>query len=103
MAEDQTRMNGSGMTAAQPTDEMVERVGAAAAKVAVIQDTYAATVETEPAEDAREALASQARMEAERAIDAQGLSVHDYNAVLLAAEQDPGLEQRLVDAARRVL
>ena len=103
MAEFDTHANGGGMSSGQLTDDMVERVGAAAAKVALIQDSYAATVQTEPAPEARNALATQARMEAEQAIDEQGISVDDYNAVLTAAEHDPGLESRLVDAARRSL
>jgi hypothetical protein len=48
-------------------------------------------------------LASRARADAEHAIDEQGLSISDYNAVLTAAETDQDLEQRLLDAAREVL
>jgi hypothetical protein len=103
MTEFETHANGRGMASGQLTDDVVERVGAAAAKVAVIQDSYAATIQTEPAVAARDALATQARMEAEQAIDEQGISVDDYNAVLTAAEHDPDLESRLVDAARRSL
>src|SRR3954453_18634336 len=99
MAEFQTQAEGVG----EPSEELVERVGAAAAKVAVIQDSFAATVQSETAPEARNALATQARMEAERAIDEQGLSLDDYNAVLTAAENAPELERRLVDAARRSL
>jgi len=86
-----------------PSDELVERVGAAAAKVALIQDSLAATAQTATAPEARNALATQARIDAEQAIDEQGLSVEDYNAVLTAAENDPDLQRRLVDAARRSL
>jgi hypothetical protein len=83
--------------------DMVGRVGAAAGLVARIQRDYAMQAEAEPAQDARQALASQARAAAARVIDEQGLSVHDYNAVLSAAEGDEDLERRLVDAALEVL
>jgi hypothetical protein len=83
--------------------EMVTRVGSAAGLVARIQQDYAMQVEAEPAEEAREALATRARAAAERVIDEQGITVQDYNAVLTAAEHDEDLERRLLDAAREVL
>jgi 3-oxoacyl-[acyl-carrier-protein] synthase III len=85
------------------SQDIVTRVGWAAGRVARIQQDYAMQAEAETAADAREALASQARAAAERAIDEQGISVHDYNMVLTAAETDQDLEQRLLDAAREVL
>jgi hypothetical protein len=83
--------------------DMVTRVGTAAGRVARIQQDFAMQAETETATDARDALASQARAAAERTIDEQGISVQDYNRVLSAAETDPDLEQRLLNAAREVL
>jgi hypothetical protein len=83
--------------------EMVTKVGSAAGHVARIQQDYALQAEAETAADAREALANDARAEAERVIDEQGISIQDYNAVLAAAEEDEELERRLLDAAREVL
>jgi 3-oxoacyl-[acyl-carrier-protein] synthase III len=85
------------------SQDMVTRVGSAAGRVARIQQDYAMEAEAETATEAREALASRARAAAERAIDEQGISIQDYNAVLSAAETDQDLEQRLLDAAREVL
>ncbi|WP_428538837.1 DUF4168 domain-containing protein [Rhodopila sp.] len=85
------------------SQDMVTRVGSAAGRVAKIQQDYATQAESETAADAREALASRARAAAEQVIDEQGISIDDYNAVLTAAEGDPDLEQRLLDAAREVL
>ena len=82
---------------------MVTRVGSAAGRVARIQQDYATQAEAETEEDARERLAMNARAAAEQAIDEQGISVQDYNTVLSAAETDPDLERRLLDAAREVL
>ena len=84
-------------------DDMVTRVGTAAGHVARIQQEYAMQAEAETATDAREALASDARAAAERAIDEQGISVEAYNAVLNAAEENQDLEQQLLAAAREVL
>ena len=81
------------------SEDMVTRVGSAAGLVARIQQEYAMQAESETAADAREALASTARAEAERVIDEQGISIQDYNAVLTAAENDEDLERRLLEAA----
>jgi hypothetical protein len=83
--------------------DMVARVGSAADQVARIQQDYAVQAEAEPAEDAREMLAAKARADAKRVLDDQGLSIQDYNAVLTAAETDPELEGRLLDAAREAI
>jgi hypothetical protein len=83
--------------------DMVAKVGAAAGRVARIQQEFAMQAEAETATEAREALASHARAAAERAIDEQGISIDDYNSVLTAAENDEELEGRLLDAAREVL
>jgi hypothetical protein len=85
------------------SQDMVTRVGSAAGLVARIQQDYATRAESEPEDNVRQAMASQARADAERVIDAQGISIQDYNAVLTAAETDQDLERRLLDAAREVL
>jgi Domain of unknown function (DUF4168) len=84
-------------------DEMVVKVAVAAGKVSQIQQAFTAQAKSTAAPEARNALANQARMEAEQAIDDQGLSIDEYNAVLTAAEHDEALERRLVDAVREVL
>ena len=88
---------------AQPDDDIVTRVGAAAGRVARIQQEFTVQSRAEPEPEVRETLARRARADAERVIDEQGLSVEDYNAVLTAAETDETLEQRLLEAAREVL
>lgn len=85
------------------SQDMVTRVGSAAGLVARIQQDYATQAEAEPTEEARESLAISARTAAERVFCEQGISVHEYNAVLTAAEHDQDLERRLLDAAREVL
>jgi hypothetical protein len=83
--------------------DMVTKVGWAAGRVARIQQEYAMQAEAEAVTEARDALANKAREAAEQAIDAQGITVQDYNTVLTAAGTDPDLEERLLTAAREVL
>jgi len=84
-------------------EDLVTKVGSAAGHVARIQQEYAVQAEAEQGEQARQALASKARADAERVIDEQGISIQDYNAVLSAAETDEELERQILDAAREVL
>jgi hypothetical protein len=84
-------------------DELINKVAAAAGRVAQIQQAFSTQAEATSAPEARNALAIQARTQAEQAIDDQGLSIDDYNAVLTAAETDHELERRLVDAVREGL
>jgi Domain of unknown function (DUF4168) len=103
MASFQTNAPGDAQPGSRVGDDMVNRVGVAAGKVALIQQEFAMQAQAETEPDAREALATRARADAERAIDEQGLSIQDYNAVLTAAETDQDLEQRLLEAAREVM
>lgn len=83
--------------------ELVTKVGSAAGRIAGIQREYAKQAETETAPGAREAVANRIQEAAEQVLDEQGITVQDYNSVLSAAEGDPDLERRLLDAARKAL
>jgi hypothetical protein len=85
------------------SQDMVEKVGAAVGKVALIQREFAENVERKGPMANRDALAAQADKAVVDAIDALGISVEDYNAVVSAAEGDAELEERLIEAARAVL
>ncbi len=85
------------------SQDMVEKVGAAVGKVALIQQEFAESVDRKGPAGDREALATQADQAAVDAIDSLGISVEDYNAVVSAAEGDADLEERLIEAARAVL
>jgi hypothetical protein len=103
MASFQSTHSGDTQPDVTMAEDMVTRVGAAAGRVARIQQEFAMQAQTEAEPEAREALAGQARADAERVISEQGLSIEDYNAVLTAAETDQDLEERLLNAAREVL
>jgi hypothetical protein len=100
MALFQTPQSGGTQPGRSLPDELVNKVAAAAGRVAQIQHDYTVQAEATSAPEARNVLANQARMEAEQAIDDQGISVEEYDAVLSAAETDQELEDRLVDAVR---
>jgi hypothetical protein len=103
MASFQTTQLGGTQPADHLSDELVTKVAAAAGRVAQIQQDFTIQADATPAPEARNALATQARLEAEQAIDDAGLSIEDYNSVLVAAENDEELERRLVEAVREGL
>jgi ribonucleotide reductase beta subunit family protein with ferritin-like domain len=109
MANTETRFSGqSGFSdGAQPhyqvSEDMILKVGTAVGRVALIQQAFAERMHSESRQAVQQDLADQAQQEAVAAIDAEGLSIEDYNAVVTAAEGDPGLEKQLLSAARAVL
>lgn len=103
MATSPTTWWTSGAAGAAVSDDMVQKVGVAVGKVALIQQSYAERLDAEPAAAARQALAEQAQQEAVAAIDAVGVSLDDYHAVVTAADGDPALEERLLASARAAL
>jgi hypothetical protein len=100
MASFQTARSGATQPGSDLPDELIDKVAAAAGRVAQIQHAFTLQADATTAPQARSALATQARMEAEQAIDDQGISIDDYNAVLSKAENDGELEERLVAAVR---
>jgi hypothetical protein len=103
MATSQTSISNGRQADMQVPEDMVLKVGAAVGRVALIQQAYAERMHAEGQQAMQQDLADQAQQEAVAAIDAEGLSVDDYNAVVTAAENDPVLEKRLLTAARTVL
>jgi hypothetical protein len=84
-------------------DEVVTKVGAAAGKVAMIQQEFNARAEAGSDGDDRQELAAEAQRAAINAISEEGITVDEYNNVLRAAEGDSDLEQRLLAAAREAI
>lgn len=81
-------------------EDMVTKVGAAVGHVAMIRQDYTQRVQAASTDDEREQLADQAQQAAVKAIGDQGITVSDYNRVVTAAEGNPDLENRLLQAAR---
>ena len=91
-------MSGTTPNARVP-DETVARTGAALRRVAEIHNVYAPKVEAAPTPDERTRLSSQATDAARKAISDQGLTVEQYNEVVVAAQDNTELEERLLEAA----
>lgn len=95
--------SGDAQQSGMVSDEVVTKVGAAAGKVAMIQQEFNARAEAGSGGDDRQELAAQAQRAAIDAISEEGITVDEYNTVLRAAEGDSDLEQRLLAAARQAI
>jgi phage-related tail protein len=102
----QQQMNAAGASssgmAAQRTDmsdATVHKVGAALRDVLQVKQSYSQRMQSANTQAERQEVASQADGAAATAVTQQGLSVDQYNRVLLAARTDPALKQRVLSAA----
>ena len=95
MASTPDRMPGAGI----PDDATIAKVGRALRRVAEIKRDYVECLASASTELERQDLSSRAGNAALEALDNQGLSVDQYEAVITAAETDPELERRLLIAA----
>lgn len=82
------------------SDDIVAKVGTAAAQVAEIKQAFAERVQKLVNQEDKDELEEEAATAAVEAIVEQGLSVDEFNYVVSAAEGDPILERRLLAAVR---
>ncbi len=99
-ASDQpTQMQPQAATPAIP-DGTINKAGAALRDVANLQQKYQGQMETaSPAQ--KQGLSEKANAEAVQAIQSHGLSVQEYSQVVRTAQNNPGVKQRLLDAANK--
>ena len=94
------RNNGNDRAAPIVSDETVTKVGRAVGQIALIREAYREGLTELDSDGEKQELARQAEAAALKAIGEQGLSVTEYNRVVASADNDPGLEERLLAAAR---
>ena len=91
------RTDGHG--ASDVSDELITKVGTAVGQIAAIQQSYGPRVAAASSHDEKLGLQKQATVAAAQAINEQGLTVEEYNAVVVPAQDDRALEQRLLEVA----
>ena len=87
-----------GPTTTPPSDATVREAGAALRDVAGIKQSYGARMQS-ASPDQRQSLAQQAEQEEMAAVKRHGLSVDQFNQVVLTARADPAVRSRLLAAA----
>jgi hypothetical protein len=82
-----------------PSEDMISKVGAAVGHVAAIQESYTPRIAAAASDSEKHDLQKEATKAALHAISDEGLTVEEYNQVITAAQADPDLEERLLEAA----
>ncbi len=85
--------------AAEIPEATVNKAGAALREVAQIRRDYSERAQQAP-EAQRQGIADQASRAAAEAITRQGISIDEYNRVIMAAQNDPSLRARVLAAAQ---
>jgi flagellar biosynthesis component FlhA len=81
--------------ATEMSDEQLRRFAAAALQVQEIGRDWEAQAQAAENEAEVEALREQAQVEMVQAVESEGLSVGDYNAIVAAADADPDIAARI--------
>lgn len=88
-----------GAATANIPEATVNKTGAALREVAQIRRDYSERAQQAP-EAQRQGLAEQASRAAADAITRQGITIDEYNRVIMAAQNDPSLRERVLAAAQ---
>ena len=84
------------------SEDVIAKVGSAVGRIAALQQHYAPRVAAADSEDEKQGLQKEVTIAAVKAINDQGLTVEQYNEVVVMAQDDSDLEERLLEAANAV-
>lgn len=88
-------------SAVTPSDAQLQKFAAASQKVAMVADEYRPRLEAAKDEPAREQVYREADEKMVKAVQADGLTVDEFNGIGQAIEQDPQLRQRVIEMAQK--
>lgn len=88
-------------SAVKPTDAQLQKFAAASQKVSVVADEYRPKLHAAKDEPAREKIYREADEKMVKVVQADGLTVDEFNGIGQAVEQDPQLRQRVIEIAQK--
>jgi len=80
-----------------PTDAQLKKFATASQKVAVVADEYRPKLQAAKDEPAREKVYREADEQMVKVVQADGLTVDEFNGIGQAIEQDPQLRKRVIE------
>lgn len=80
-----------------PSDKQLQKFAVAMNEVMAIQRSYAARMQSQDVEQDMGQLQQQAQVEMVEAIEKRGLEVDEYNQIAMHVQQDPDLQQKVMD------
>lgn len=87
--------------AIKPTEAQLQKFASASQKVAMVADEYRPKLQAAKDEPARQQVYREADDKMVKMVQADGLTVDEFNGIGQAVEQDPQLRQRVIDMAQK--
>ncbi len=84
----------------QPTDQQLQRFASASQKVSGVVDEYRPKVDAAKTDEAKQKVVEEADAKMVKLVQADGLSVEEFNGIGQAVQQDPQLKQRLMNMGK---
>lgn len=87
--------------AIKPTDAQLEKFASASQKVSVVADEYRPKLQAAKDDSARQQVYREADEKMVKVVQADGLTVDEFNGIGQAVQQDPTLRKRVVDIVQK--
>jgi len=81
-------------------DQKLDATAAALNKIADVKQNYTQQIESTPGEADKQRLVDEANKELVKAVTDQGLSVEEYTSIMVMAQSDPTVRQKIIQRMR---
>jgi len=81
-------------------DQKLDATAAALNKIADVKENYTQQIEATANEADKQRLVNEANKELVKAVTDQGLSVEEYTSIMVVAQNDPSVRQKIIDRMR---
>ena len=81
-------------------DQKLDATAAALNKIADVKENYTQQIEATASEADKQRLVNEANKELVKAVTDQGLSVEEYTSIMVVAQNDPAVRQKIIDRMR---
>ena len=81
-------------------DQKLDATAAALNKIANVKQNYSQQIEATPNEADKQRLVDEANKELVKAVTDQGLSVEEYTKIMVVAQSDPDVRQKIIQRMR---
>jgi len=81
-------------------DQKLDATAAALNKIADVKQNYTQQIESTPGEADKQRLVDEANKELVKAVTDQGLSVEEYTSIMVMAQNDPTVRQKIIQRMR---
>ena len=85
----------------QPNDAQLKSFAQASQKVAMVAEEYQPKLHASPDDSARQKVMQEAEEKMIQLVSVEGLTVDEYNGINEAVQQDPKMQQRVIDLVNK--